>query len=221
MSFWYFVGIDLRPGAAPTDVEVFDDFYRDVHAPEVVRENPGFSSCRRWRLIESDSRGGSGPARLACYTLSGSGAVDAYLERPRRPHPAAPVYSPKPGAWRRATRPMWRSFWRTALTWGDVETPGTVALAIGAEVPPDATRVTEAYGFTWCVQLDLYQDLGTGAPAHCAFFGGGPTGPRNAPRRPDGDAATYPADHLDARRTSGWRLWLALSDEIAGDRPVR
>ena len=70
-AWWYVVGLTLDPDITPADAERFDTFYRDVHAPEVLRHNAGFTGCTRWRVTRRDPATEPGPDRLACYSLAG------------------------------------------------------------------------------------------------------------------------------------------------------
>lgn len=48
----------------------YDDWYQNVHLPQVCRL-PGIRSAQRFRLVESDEAGATGPRNVAVYELDG------------------------------------------------------------------------------------------------------------------------------------------------------
>jgi hypothetical protein len=128
--WWYVVGLTVDPDIPAARLAEFDAFYRDVHAPEVLRHNPGFTRCLRWQVGRRDPAGEPAPDRLACYAVLDESSVDSYLD-PAKPRPA---YSPKPDVWRAYTRPLWRGFWRVTGTAGEPAT-GPIGLTGGHEPP--------------------------------------------------------------------------------------
>ncbi len=157
-AWWYVVGLTLDPDITPADAERFDTFYRDVHAPEVLRHNAGFTGCTRWRVTRRDPATEPGPDRLACYSLAGESAVDGYLNRSAGPRP---TYTPKPDVWHRHARPLWRGFWRTTGPAGECGS-GPIGLSGGS---------TPAAGRPW-TRFVLHHDMSAAAaPRFVALHG--------------------------------------------------
>lgn len=154
--WWYVVGLAVDPDIPAARLAEFDTFYRDVHAPEVLRHNPGFVDCLRWQVTAPT--GQPAPNRLACYALHDEAAVWHYLD-PAKPRPA---YSPKPDVWHTYTRPLWRGFWRLTEQYGNLAA-GPIGLTGGHE--PPATKLPG-------VRLAVRRDMSKApAPSHVVLHG--------------------------------------------------
>jgi hypothetical protein len=112
--FTYWVGMDIPADTSAADVAAFNDFYSNVHKPEVLAGNPGFLRGRRYELAQDDTRGARGPRFIAAYDIEGKEAAQLYITRNDGPASGRPVYSDGPAAWqKRSTK--WRLMWQHVL----------------------------------------------------------------------------------------------------------
>jgi hypothetical protein len=91
----YLVGMDV-PQGSPEEAAEFNDFYSNVHLPEVVSRNPGFISGTRYQLTEASL---GGPRYVALYEVADEASALAHIEQIRRPGNSG-RYSSGPELWR-------------------------------------------------------------------------------------------------------------------------
>jgi hypothetical protein len=112
--YTYWVGMDIPADSSAADVAAFNDFYSNVHKPEVLAGNPGFLRGRRYELAQDDTRGARGPRFIAAYDIESKEAAQLYITRNDGPANGRPVYSDGPAAWqKRSTK--WRLMWQHVL----------------------------------------------------------------------------------------------------------
>ena len=112
--YTYWVGMDIPADTSAADVAAFNDFYSNVHKPEVLAGNPGFLRGRRYELAQDDTRGARGPRFIAAYDIENKEAAQLYITRNDGPASGRPVYSDGPAAWqKRSTK--WRLMWQHVL----------------------------------------------------------------------------------------------------------
>lgn len=112
--YTYWVGMDIPADTSAADVAAFNDFYSNVHKPEVLAGNPGFLRGRRYELAQDDTRGARGPRFIAAYDIESIEAAQLYITRNDGPASGRPVYSDGPAAWqKRSTK--WRLMWQHVL----------------------------------------------------------------------------------------------------------
>ena len=112
--YTYWVGMDIPADTNAADVAAFNDFYSNVHKPEVLAGNPGFLRGRRYELAQDDTRGPRGPRFIAAYDIESKEAAQLYITRNDGPANGRPVYSDGPAAWqKRSTK--WRLMWQHVL----------------------------------------------------------------------------------------------------------
>jgi hypothetical protein len=99
----YLLGVNPPPGASDSDIETFNDFYTNVHLPEVAERRHALSAARYelFREIRPPYQGA--PRYLATYAVDEEGANN-------RRH-SGPAYSVGPDVWQRHTTP-WRLWYR-------------------------------------------------------------------------------------------------------------
>ena len=73
--YTYWVGMDIPADTRAADVAAFNDFYSNVHKPEVLAGNPGFLRGRRYELAQDDTRGARGPRFIAAYDIESKEAA--------------------------------------------------------------------------------------------------------------------------------------------------
>jgi hypothetical protein len=99
----YLLGVDPPPDATEDDLAIFNDFYTNVHLPEVANRR-GALRAVRYELVEVVRPPYPGAPRfLAAYELDETSAAN-------RRH-TGPPYSSGPDVWRRHTTP-WRLWYR-------------------------------------------------------------------------------------------------------------
>lgn len=152
----YLIGIDPDPDLSPVQVRAFDEYYENVHRPEVVAGNPGFLSGHRLEaagLAAGSMFGpaaGGGPRWLAFYAIADLASARDYVSRQRVPG-AGMSYTPGPVPWTRTTT-TWRAILAVTAGTADVTSqPGTVLLAATVPDPASDWPVT---GF------EVLEDLG-------------------------------------------------------------
>jgi hypothetical protein len=112
--YTYWVGMDIPADTSAADVAAFNDFYSNVHKPEVLAGNPGFLRGRRYELAQDDTRGPRGPRFIAAYDIESKEAAQLYITCNDGPASGRPVYSDGPAAWqKRSTK--WRLMWQHVL----------------------------------------------------------------------------------------------------------
>jgi len=99
----YLLGVDPPPGAGDDDLEEFDDFYTNVHLPEVAERRRALRAVRYEleREVKSPYRGA--PRFLAIYEIDEAGSS-------QRRH-TGPPYSKGPEVWQGHKTP-WRLWYR-------------------------------------------------------------------------------------------------------------
>ena len=112
--YTYWVGMDIPADSSATDVAAFNDFYSNVHKPEVLAGNPGFLRGRRYELAQDDTRGARGPRFIAAYDIESKEAAQLYISRNDGPASGRPVYSDGPAAWQQRNT-KWRLMWQHVL----------------------------------------------------------------------------------------------------------
>jgi hypothetical protein len=99
----YLLGVDPPEDATDDDLVAFNDFYTDVHLPEVAERRHALRSVR-YELVEADRPPYRGAPRfLAIYEVDEQSAAN-------RRH-SGPPYSKGPEVWQRHTTP-WRLWYR-------------------------------------------------------------------------------------------------------------
>ena len=99
----YLLGVDPPAGAAEEDLEVFNDFYTNVHLPEVAERHRALRGSR-YELVDAIQPPFQGaPRYLAVYEVDEESAAN-------RRH-SGPKYASGPDIWRRHTTP-WRLWYR-------------------------------------------------------------------------------------------------------------
>lgn len=112
--YTYWVGMDIPADTSAADVAAFNDFYSNVHKPEVLAGNPGFLRGRRYELAQDDTRGPRGPRFIAAYDIESKEAAQLYITRNDGPASGRPVYSDGPAAWQKRNT-KWRLMWQHVL----------------------------------------------------------------------------------------------------------
>ena len=112
--YTYWVGMDIPADTSAADVAAFNDFYSNVHKPEVLAGNPGFLRGRRYELAQDDTRGPRGPRFIAAYDIESKEAAQLYISRNDGPASGRPVYSDGPAAWQQRDT-KWRLMWQHVL----------------------------------------------------------------------------------------------------------
>jgi hypothetical protein len=174
----------------------FDQFYRGVHAPEVVAAQDGFVGYRQFSKLGEQRASAAVPDRLTWYLTGGAEAMQTYLHPP--PGAPRPSYSPKPAAWR-LSHPLWRGFWRTEWALGPMGSQPYVRLLAGSSAPlPSVDEARPWLVDEECdsaVALINVHDMSRsmwGAPAWCVLLGRGLAEPlRTAPERAFGWDAEF------------------------------
>ena len=99
----YLLGVNPPDGATDKELEVFNDFYTNVHLPEVARRRHALRAVR-FELVQALKPPYQGAPRfLAVYEVDEAGASN-------RRH-VGPGYSPGPEVWQQHTTP-WRLWYR-------------------------------------------------------------------------------------------------------------
>jgi len=99
----YLLGVDPPTDASDEDLEVFNDFYTNVHLPEVAERRHALRAVR-YELVEAERPPFQGaPRYLAVYEVDEEGSAN-------RRH-SGPKYASGPDVWQRHTTP-WRLWYR-------------------------------------------------------------------------------------------------------------
>ena len=190
--FMYWVGMEISPEIPPEALKELDAFYSNVHAREVVAQNPGFVSATRYELLDPDPRGGMhhGPRWLAVYELENEAAARGYIERNDEPTTQPrPHYSTWPSG-RTYVETVWRLMWRHLTTCGSADRLPYSIFMVGMNVPPDTdaqglaefnafytnTHVPEvvaAGGYARGTRFERYREFAhpePGSPRFCAVY---------------------------------------------------
>jgi hypothetical protein len=107
--YMYWVGMNTQPDTSEAELAKFNDFYSNVHAHEVVQNNPGFFRATRYELKEGDPRGNFGPRWMVMYEMENNAAAEGYLDRDKAG--TRPAYSAGPAAWQNYEG-WWRLIWK-------------------------------------------------------------------------------------------------------------
>ena len=189
--FMYWVGMNTAAGTTAAELAAFNEFYSNVHAPEVLTANPGFLRAVRYELCEPDPRGDLGPRWLAVYEMDGEAAAQGYLARNDGPTEGRPSYSPGPAAWQ-TYEGWWRLVWRRVAPRSGELSPNAapylycVAMNVPSDTDDEALRefndfyththvpdVVAANRFWGGARYELYRDLRhppPGAPRFLAVY---------------------------------------------------
>jgi hypothetical protein len=116
-AFAYVVGLDPTEAVDEQQLAVFDEFYSEVHLPEVVARNPGFTRGQRYLLSRQDPRHDVGPEMLAVYDIANEAAAERYVET-QAVAGAGIAYTPSPVPWDLFTV-RWRLVLRARGAYGD------------------------------------------------------------------------------------------------------
>lgn len=138
MSFIYTVGVDPTspPELTAAALQEFHRFYDEVHAPEVVAHNEGFTAFQRLeRAVEADL-----PRWLTLYHVADAAAVDGYIARSARERGVAGAspYTPFPPLWTNMMT-TWRVVLHEVARHGEMPSPAGPALIVGIDPPEGAT----------------------------------------------------------------------------------
>lgn len=99
----YLLGVNPPPDISPSDLEIFNAFYTDVHLVEVAERRRALRALRYELVDEVRAPYGGAPRFLAVYEVDETSAS-------RRRH-EGPPYSSGPDVWQRHTTP-WRLWFR-------------------------------------------------------------------------------------------------------------
>lgn len=99
----YLLGVDPPPDATDDDLVVFNDFYTNVHLPEVAERRRALRAVRYEVVDASPPPYQGAPRYLAVYEVDEASAAD-------RRH-SGPKYASGPDVWQRHTTP-WRLWYR-------------------------------------------------------------------------------------------------------------
>jgi hypothetical protein len=103
----YLLGVNPPDGATDQELEIFNDFYTNVHLPEVAERRQALRAARYEMLQEIRPPFQGAPRFLATYEVDEPGASN-------RRH-KGPPYTAGPEVWQRHTTP-WRLWYRRILT---------------------------------------------------------------------------------------------------------
>lgn len=137
-SYMYWVGVDTDPAATDEQIAEFNNFYTQVHLPEVLELNPGFTAAARYRLEGPDARGDLGPTWLTVYSISDSAGVERYVTREKDPAQGRPKYTPGPGLWKTMS-PRWRLIWAQTFAFGSPAMPPESIFMVGMDAAEGAS----------------------------------------------------------------------------------
>ena len=107
----YLLGVNPPPEATDADLAVFNDFYTNVHMPEVAERRHALRAVRYELLDEIRPPYQGAPQFLAVYEVDEAGASN-------RRH-IGPPYTPGPDVWQRHKTP-WRLWYRRLPAEDDV-----------------------------------------------------------------------------------------------------
>jgi hypothetical protein len=99
----YLLGVDPPPDATPEELDTFNDFYTNVHLPEVTERRNALRATRYERVRELKAPYKGAPRFLAVYEVDETSAAN-------RRH-TGPPYSKGPPVWQDHTTP-WRLWYR-------------------------------------------------------------------------------------------------------------
>ena len=224
--YMYWVGIDTAPDVDAADLAAFNDFYSNVHAPEVLANNPGFRRAARYELAQPDPRYDIAPRFLAMYEMDDEAAARGYAARNDQPGGPGIAYTAGPSAWsdpRRATR--WRMIWQQVASYGESTVPPVSIFMVGIDVPADTTpaqlaefndfytnihvpEVVANGGYSRGIRYQLYREFAhpaPGSPQFCAIYEADATATEAARER-----AANPVNRpTNSRLSSGPPTWEA------------
>ena len=222
--YCYWIGLDT-PTGAPADVEAFNEFYDNVHVPEVLAANEGMIAASRFELVRPDPRGDFGPRWLAVYELADDHAATEYVRRNSRGAADRPDYSAGPQLWQDMT-PRWRVIWKRTVEVGeasrhDCQLLFTVGMSVPESTSPgDLAQFNEFYnsvhlsevmrwgGFARACRFALHESLlhpQPGAPMFCATYESAGAAPFESSASAPAPAFTDGPPAWEARDTR-WRL---------------
>ena len=142
--YMYWIAVNLGAAGEP-EVEAFNRFYDEVHAPEVFGANDGFVALHRFQLVDPEPATEETPSLLQTWEVSGEDGMGAYLARNDGPAAGRPAYSSGPAVWENRTT-IWRVMWKQLSSSGPATlTPRSVRL-VGTTLPEGATAA-EIDGF--------------------------------------------------------------------------
>lgn len=110
----YLLGVNPPPGATPQELEVFNDFYTNVHLPEVAERRHARRALRYELVREIRRPYPTAPQFLAVYEVDEESAS-------HRRH-VGPPYATGPEVWQRHTTP-WRLWYRRIDVASDATAP--------------------------------------------------------------------------------------------------
>jgi hypothetical protein len=102
------VGMNIPADATPQQEREFDQFYTHTHVPEVVTNNAGFLTGRRYELVD---RSLNGPRFLAVYEVATEADAHAHLNRAANPTGSSVRYSTGPEVWQKHDT-LWRLMYK-------------------------------------------------------------------------------------------------------------
>lgn len=225
-DYMYWVGIDTDLStASEIDLAEFDEFYTQVHLPEVLQANPGFVLAARYRLEAPDPRGDFGPMWLAVYGIADTAGAEGYLARANDPAALRPAFTRGPAVWSGMSA-RWRILWRQVFSQGGRSAAPDTIMLIGMDPPQDSTpqdlvdfnefyshtHIPEVLGGGPFVAATRFERLEAflhkqpdGCPRFCAVYeGSGEATPPPRQAGPPPPMAEGPSSW--ERRETTWRL---------------
>lgn len=107
----YLIGMNAPANASAAELAEFNQFYTDVHVPEVIAAN-GFARGMRYESLRSFVHPApGGPAFLAIYDIKDEAAARAHMQSRAKPQPGGSTLSPGPSVWQRHDT-LWRLTYR-------------------------------------------------------------------------------------------------------------
>ncbi len=229
-DYMYWVGIDTDSNASEADLAAFNEFYAQVHFPEVLRANPGFVSATRYQLETPDPRGDFGPTWLAVYGIRDLSGAERYAAREKDASAERPRYTPGPALWKTMS-PRWRMIWRQVFALGSRASAPDSIFMVGMDTAEGASgqdvedfnkyysdthlpEVLDNGKYGAGTRFERYESFlhrrPEGCPQFCAVYegaGNGVTGPPSGPPTPGPTAW----ENRDTR----WRLrYRRVSDSV-------
>ena len=104
----YMVGMNIPADATAEQEREFNQFYTHTHVPEVVTNNAGFLTGRRYELVDPSIKG---PRFLAVYEVATEADALAHVNRTSQPSGSSVRYSTGPEVWQKHDT-LWRLMYK-------------------------------------------------------------------------------------------------------------